>query len=408
MNGRIYDADTGRFMQADPFIQAPSNIQSYNAYSYVLNNPLSRIDPSGYISFNPFKKVQRNLIRGAAKMFGAEMVSVVGSIAASFCAPACSAYWSYEFTRAMGGSSSQAFKAGAIAGLTAAAFQQVGEHFKAKFGITKDFGFGDLRLGQQLQWAGSHALVGGVSSVASGGKFGHGFISAGFTKMAMGNAGFNMNNRDWTAIAGRTTVAAIVGGTASAITGGKFSNGARTAAMMHLLNAEGPAARRNQVYKSFYEKYGDILEAGNIDITRNVADANEMSLQEFVDAVKTGGKWDYKSPKNYPFLVQEFGSERMDDFGNVHFGIVAAASGHSLAMSMYGAGQYQAWKQKGGNHIHAIISSAGRYHLLNNESATNITNSGWTWGDNPGDSISIMRGHSFASFVYGCFGNSCQ
>ncbi|TMP29511.1 RHS repeat domain-containing protein, partial [Pseudoalteromonas rubra] len=44
MNGRIYDADTGRFMQADPVVQAPSNIQSYNAYSYVLNNPLSRID----------------------------------------------------------------------------------------------------------------------------------------------------------------------------------------------------------------------------------------------------------------------------------------------------------------------------------------------------------------------------
>ncbi|MCG7537954.1 hypothetical protein, partial [Pseudoalteromonas sp. OOF1S-7] len=84
-----------------------------------------------------------------------------------------------------------------------------------------------------------HALVGGVSSVLSGGKFGHGFIAAGFTKMAMGNAGFNMNNRTLPAVAGRTAVAAIVGGTASAITGGKFSNGARTAAMMHLLNAEG-------------------------------------------------------------------------------------------------------------------------------------------------------------------------
>ncbi|WP_342626735.1 RHS repeat-associated core domain-containing protein, partial [Pseudoalteromonas rubra] len=48
MNGRIYDADTGRFMQADPVVQAPSNLQNYNAYSYVLNNPLSYTDPSGY------------------------------------------------------------------------------------------------------------------------------------------------------------------------------------------------------------------------------------------------------------------------------------------------------------------------------------------------------------------------
>ncbi|MCG7537901.1 type IV secretion protein Rhs, partial [Pseudoalteromonas sp. OOF1S-7] len=28
-------------MQADPVVQAPSNLQNYNAYSYVLNNPLS-------------------------------------------------------------------------------------------------------------------------------------------------------------------------------------------------------------------------------------------------------------------------------------------------------------------------------------------------------------------------------
>ncbi|MBI3345543.1 MAG: hypothetical protein HY028_11960 [Gammaproteobacteria bacterium] len=35
-------------MQADPYIQAPGNLQSYNRYSYVINNPLSLTDPSGY------------------------------------------------------------------------------------------------------------------------------------------------------------------------------------------------------------------------------------------------------------------------------------------------------------------------------------------------------------------------
>ncbi|WP_086930549.1 RHS repeat domain-containing protein [Agarilytica rhodophyticola] len=35
MNGRIYDPRLGRFMQADPFIQAASNTQSYNRYSYI-------------------------------------------------------------------------------------------------------------------------------------------------------------------------------------------------------------------------------------------------------------------------------------------------------------------------------------------------------------------------------------
>ena len=48
MNGRIYDPTIGRFLQADPHIQAPDNLQNYNRYSYVLNNPMSYTDPSGY------------------------------------------------------------------------------------------------------------------------------------------------------------------------------------------------------------------------------------------------------------------------------------------------------------------------------------------------------------------------
>ncbi len=49
-HGRIYDPKLGRFLSADPIIQAPGNLQNYNRYSYVLNNPLNRIDPSGYMS----------------------------------------------------------------------------------------------------------------------------------------------------------------------------------------------------------------------------------------------------------------------------------------------------------------------------------------------------------------------
>ncbi len=47
-NGRVYDPELGRFMSADPFVQAPYNSQSYNRYSYVFNNPLSFTDPTGY------------------------------------------------------------------------------------------------------------------------------------------------------------------------------------------------------------------------------------------------------------------------------------------------------------------------------------------------------------------------
>jgi RHS repeat-associated protein len=33
MNGRIYDPKLGRFLQADPLIQAPKNGQNLNRYS---------------------------------------------------------------------------------------------------------------------------------------------------------------------------------------------------------------------------------------------------------------------------------------------------------------------------------------------------------------------------------------
>jgi len=49
MGGRIYDPVLGRFLQADPMVQAPENIQSLNRYSYVMNNPLNATDPSGYV-----------------------------------------------------------------------------------------------------------------------------------------------------------------------------------------------------------------------------------------------------------------------------------------------------------------------------------------------------------------------
>ena len=48
MNGRSFDPELDRFMQVDPFMQAPLNSQSLNPYSYVMNNPLAGTDPTGY------------------------------------------------------------------------------------------------------------------------------------------------------------------------------------------------------------------------------------------------------------------------------------------------------------------------------------------------------------------------
>jgi len=48
MNGRMYDPLLGRMLNADPIVANPMGVQSHNAYSYVLNNPLRYTDPSGY------------------------------------------------------------------------------------------------------------------------------------------------------------------------------------------------------------------------------------------------------------------------------------------------------------------------------------------------------------------------
>ena len=48
MNGRIYDPAIGRFLSADPFVTSPYDSQGFNRYTYVNNNPLSLVDPSGF------------------------------------------------------------------------------------------------------------------------------------------------------------------------------------------------------------------------------------------------------------------------------------------------------------------------------------------------------------------------
>jgi RHS repeat-associated protein len=48
LTGRIYDPAQRRFLSPDPFIPRPLNAQSYNRFSYVYNDPLNLIDPSGF------------------------------------------------------------------------------------------------------------------------------------------------------------------------------------------------------------------------------------------------------------------------------------------------------------------------------------------------------------------------
>ena len=90
---------------------------------------------------------------------------------------------------------------------------------------------------------GAFGAVGGITSVASGGKFGHGFLSAGIGSSVGSIPG--LEGREFQDAFNRVLVGAVVGGTVSEITGGKFANGAAYGAFA-LIVREGVAASNSR------------------------------------------------------------------------------------------------------------------------------------------------------------------
>lgn len=195
MNGRIYDPKLARFLQADPFVQSPTDTQVLNRYSYVRNNPLNATDPSGYFVFTAAAIV-------SSVLAAAEVITVTTAVIASF---------SIAFAGALyyGGDLGDAF----IAGVSAAAMTYVGSEFALSGG---GFTRGEL-LG--------FASLGGITSSLQGGKFGHGFVAAGLGAAAgVAKLGGSVH---WVV---KASAKAIIGGTISKVTGGKFANGAASGA----------------------------------------------------------------------------------------------------------------------------------------------------------------------------------
>ena len=90
---RYYDPELGRFVQPDTIIPDLGNPQSYNRYSYVLNNPLRYTDPTGHDpAFSSIGMFQTLSIKGevAASRAGAPIGVGVGvaMISGGLAAPA--------------------------------------------------------------------------------------------------------------------------------------------------------------------------------------------------------------------------------------------------------------------------------------------------------------------------------
>ena len=176
MNGRVYDPDLGRFMSADPFVKFAASTQGFNRYSYTDNNPLSRVDPSGF-GWNPFKKVSkafkrvvrsvrnelsrfesrfRHEIRRKGSLLGSA-IQIVGTWACPVCAP----YLAAGVTAAQGGGVEDVTRSFAVS--------YASGYVSRAFNGAKATGW--KKLGNVTY----EATIMGAVSAASGGSFNSGF-----------------------------------------------------------------------------------------------------------------------------------------------------------------------------------------------------------------------------------------
>lgn len=360
MNGRMYDPAIGRFLSADPTIQYPDDLQGYNRYSYINNNPLAAVDYSGY-GFS-LSKLRREIKR-AFKNIAKEVLRN------KWIRTAVSIYVGYQIGVNFMGTgagifgSGHAIANGAIGGFSSGLIQGRGDLRVAVVGAFSgaSFGFvGDMQLSGVSQVF-AHGVAGGASSVAGGGDFQSGFLSAGFAELAGGK----LPDMDFV---GKLAARMTIGGTASVIAGGTFANGAITSSFAYLYN--------HCQHTDCFGSSRPLAPLG-VSVDANIQDAlsAKFGLQDskwYYDQVRNGGPWDYKQ------LGPEY-----ENFGNFNFGATGAAFGYpeDTLLRMAGWAQVRANTSQPGWGV--APSMAGAYLGIGGRAP---------FGDDPNDQAWIKRG----------------
>lgn len=276
--GRIYDPTLGRFLQADPFIQAPTNSQSYNRYSYVLNNPMSYTDPSGYF----FKKLKK-LVKKYWKVAVAAVVTYVTAGAASGWVASWGATWGTAATAAT------ATTAATAATLTTAGAIATGAIAGAAGGF-----IGGALIQGNLKGALRGAFTGALAG-AAGGYANFGDVSG------------------WSDAAGRIGVSALGGCAAGKASGGSCRKGASTAAMVQALTMGA-----SELYRKVSAKYN---KSGEPHLwQKGKSDVGKQLQQTELDKIARGAKPPLSSDQS-SFMQGVAKGPYMDAFAEFHDGL---------------------------------------------------------------------------------------
>jgi RHS repeat-associated protein len=282
MNARVYDPAIGRFMSPDPIIQDPYDLQSYNRYSYVRNNPLLYLDPSGH---NFFSSLGHSISHAWKSVWN----STVGRIAITVAVAYFTGYYDWG-TSALGSGTSYVGVFGtagvgnSVAAGFAGSFVGSGGNVQAGlqgaltgamfYGVGSAFPYGSDPVMNVV----GHAVVGCASASMSHGNCSSGAISAGFADIASNNMpGFIKGDQ-----ALELTYVSVVGGTASVLGGGKFANGAETAAFGYLFNDVSHWKQEERASAQVMRDFGYRVEEGVKLLIRN---ANGELITVIADSI---------------------------------------------------------------------------------------------------------------------------
>lgn len=252
MKGRVYDPTIGRFLSPDPYIQEPNNLQSLNRYSYVVNNPVSLTDPSGYFFKvggtlgRMWKPVKKAWDRGADWVSQPQNQRLVVALAVT----SFTGYYGYQLYSTLcatqGVSSFMAWSAGAsVVGGGGFASGYVASNGSLEYAkrsalvSVASFSIGSF-IKPEYGKVFAHGVVGGASSKANGDSFESGFLSS-VTTNGFAHYGkfsflqeYGINPRGFTY---NTVSSAIISGTTAELTGGNFENSVLTSVLQTSFNS---------------------------------------------------------------------------------------------------------------------------------------------------------------------------